>query len=555
MSQAQQLIGGSAYEELKLDADCDDDNTISTRFLSLAQEEQKGYSPKDDIHVKRRRLRTIRLAYGAIRTPTSRIIYAQIQDELSRLGNVIHNAKIVRVLDTISWSDVVTRAKIWANWAKTLPLTPLGFFDVRKVRYFHTDVSKGNVRFLSISYTLTGRVEASVTFSSGEADAPATETIRMEHSAPFMHNIPLNLNDPEIVGNIFPTINKACLQQIVTVLPELRCLVGRRNDVVPDVPSHIEVGDSVSLTQFQIRKALTQDECLELANAASEAAADLLARAAEDAQEQIRSKHPDAHSIAVSITDTDFTVGDTYSHPITHDADTLCILEIPCIVQGYVWDQTPRYICVNLVTGDCVGLAGTSKLKLTGGALSKWFKSLIETPVKKPHGGATGTPKKFPEHRRASGAPAKPQSVLSPQKDAKPGPTASKDDVARVMSERQLEPLNRESEPTAPPPPEPEPEPGLEGAQAGTLVATEASEGPAGTPEEADTGLKQEKSANEARKEPLEDHDGGERPIAQPSESNDEEEGSADADAQKAAVMDRLERRRAQQEGVNASEE
>ncbi|EFO65231.1 Hypothetical protein GLP15_1641 [Giardia lamblia P15] len=432
-----------AYKTLGVPIGCEDDNLIDSTYHSSRKLPVSEHATPEERDAVVRTIFLRRLSYACICSSTRRSIYHQVSKLISDLSKDPVSAKVITAEPQISWTDDNVRANYWKIWAKTVVQGPVGFASINKARWFDPTILRGFLSYASV--TITAKLTISITahFYKANQTALSIETMRLEKVATSAGNAILlgsSQAGADMLKSSIGDISDTALEQLAPLAGLLRCSTGT------NVPKKIEVKSSQQITSSALRDAFTDDTIMDLTASLIESAGAVIGTTEAEVIDSITKKYPGLTGLELSISNVDINASIPEHHMFSSEAGSVVVLQVPVAVQGYKWDQTLRYVLVNLLTGNMCGTAGVSRSKQGIGKFAALFK-----------GKGKGRDKhKEPAHETSiSGSVSKPDTTSSTQVEeqtpASPKPVSETATAPTVVSSAASPPQLKTI--SSPPPP------------------------------------------------------------------------------------------------------
>lgn len=362
-----------AYKTLGVPVGCEDDNLIDGTYHASRKLPVSEHATPEERDAIVRTMFLRRLSYACICSSTRRSIYHQVSKLVLDLIKAPVSAKVIAVEPQINWIDDNTRANYWKAWAKTVVQGPVGFSSINKARWFDSTILRGTLSYVSVTVTAKLTISITAQFYKANQTALSIETMRLEKAATSAGNAIL-LSPSQKVTDMLKSsnadISDTALTQLAPVAGLLRCSTGS------SIPKKIEVKSPQQLTSDALKDAFTDDAIMELTSSLIESAGKVIASTESEVVESINKKYPGLSSLNLSISNVDIATSVPEHHIFSPEAGSIVVLQVPVAIQGYKWDQTLRYVLVNLLTGNMCGTAGVSRSKQGIGKITALFKNI-----------------------------------------------------------------------------------------------------------------------------------------------------------------------------------
>lgn len=362
-----------AYKTLGVPVGCEDDNTIDGIYHSSRKLPVSEHATPEERDAIVRTMYLRRLSYACICSSTRRSIYHQVSALVSNMINSPVSAKVIAIEPQISWIDDATRANYWKAWAKTVVQGPVGFSSINKARWFDSTILRGSLSYVSVTVMAKLTISITAQFYKPNQTALSIETMRLEKTATSAGNAIL-LGPSEKATDVLKSSNSdisdAALAQLAPIAGLLRCSTGS------NVPKKIEIKNSQQLSSNALKDAFTDDAIMELTSSLIESAGKMIASTESEVVDSVNKKYPGLTGLNLSISNVDISASIPEHHLFSPEAGKIVVLQVPVAIQGYKWDQTLRYVLVNLLTGNMCGTAGVSRSKQGIGKFTALFKGI-----------------------------------------------------------------------------------------------------------------------------------------------------------------------------------
>lgn len=360
-----------AYQLLGVPVGCEDDNLIDSTYHSSRKLPVSEHATPEERDAIVRTMFLRRLSYACICSSTRRSIYHQVSKLISGLSATPISAKVIAAEPQISWTDENARANCWKTWAKTVVQGPVGFSSIHKAKWFDSTILRGSLAY--VSATVAAKLVISITtqFYKANQTALSIETMRLEKTATSTGNAILlgsSQKATDVLKSSINDISDAALEQLAPLVGVLRCSTGN------SVPKKTEPKGSQELTSSALKDAFSDDAIMELTTSLIEAAGKVIETTEAEVVESITKKYPGLSGLNLSISNVDISTSTPEHHMFNSEAGSVILLQVPVAIQGYKWDQTLRYVLVNLLTGNMCGTVGVSRSKQGIGKFAALFK-------------------------------------------------------------------------------------------------------------------------------------------------------------------------------------
>lgn len=434
-----------AYKTLGVPVGCEDDNLIDSTYHSSRKLPVSEHATPEERDAVVRTILLRRLSYACICSSTRRSIYHQVSKLISDLSKDPVSAKVIVAEPQISWTDDNTRTNYWRIWAKTVVQGPVGFSSINKAKWFDPTILRGFLSYASV--TITARLTISITahFYKANQTALSIETMRLEKVATSAGNAILlgsSQTRADVLKSSISDISDTAVEQLAPLAGFLRCSTGT------SIPKKIEVKDSQQITSSALKDAFTDDAVMDLTASLIESAGAVIGATEAEVVDSITKKYPGLTGLDLSISNVDITASIPEHHMFTSEAGSVVVLQVPVAVQGYKWDQTLRYVLVNLITGNMCGTAGVSRSKQGIGKFAALFKG---------KGKGKDKHKESAHEASTSGSVSKPDTTPSTQVEdqtsASLKPASEAASAPAAASSATSPPQLKTTSPPPPPPP------------------------------------------------------------------------------------------------------